>query len=140
MQKYTKTDPLEKILTQLEKQPNAINITNNADIGPHSNNTTHDHTTPYEEEDNDQRKGEENIGQYIGQNISVNKTPVRRSSDNKEDGQDNVIRTRYGRIIKKPDILAADQTTSQPKSAISMHLQHKTDTLSVNFPLNMLTS
>ena len=33
--------------------------------------------------------------------IGINKTPVIRFSDNKEDGQDNVIRTRYGRIIKK---------------------------------------
>ena len=50
------TDPLEKILTQLEKQPNAINITNNTDIEPHSSNTTHDHITAYEEQNNNQRK------------------------------------------------------------------------------------
>ena len=53
----------------------------------------------YEEQDINQRKGEENIGQKL----SAQKSPVKRSSDNKEDGQDNVIRTRYGRIIKKTE-------------------------------------
>ena len=57
LQKHTKTDLLEKILMQLQKQPNANNITNNADIGPHSKNTTHDHITAYKEQDNNQRKG-----------------------------------------------------------------------------------
>ena len=73
----------------------ATNMINNTDNGPHSINT-HDHTTAAEEQDINQRKGEENIRHKL----SVNKTPVRRSSDYKEDGQDNVIRTRYGRIVK----------------------------------------
>ena len=65
-------------------------------------NTTHSHTTAYEEQDNTQRKGEGNSGQKI----NVNKKPVSRYSDNKDDGQDNVIRTRYRRVIRKLDRLA----------------------------------
>ena len=73
----------------------ATNIISNTDNGPHSINT-HDHATASKEQDINQRKGKENIGHKI----SVNKTPVRRSSDYKDDGQDNVIRTRYGKIVK----------------------------------------
>ena len=39
LHKHTKTDPLENILTQLEKQPAASNINNNIYNGPHRNNT-----------------------------------------------------------------------------------------------------
>ena len=46
-------------------------------------------------------KDEENVGQKI----SVNKTPVSRSIDNTEKGQDGVIRTRYGRVVRKPNRL-----------------------------------
>ena len=63
LQKHTKTDLLENILTQLEKQPTATNIINNTDNGPHSNNTTHDHQTACKEQDNSQTKHEENNDQ-----------------------------------------------------------------------------
>ena len=76
------------ILTQFGKQPTATNIINNMDNGSHNNNTTYNHTTAHEEQDNSQRKGEANIGQKA----DLNKSPVSRSSDNKEKGHDSVIR------------------------------------------------
>ena len=47
-------------------------------------------------------KWEENSGQKI----SINKIPINRSSDNKEDSWNTVIRTRYRRVIRKVDRLA----------------------------------
>ena len=81
----------------------ATNIINNTDNEPHSNNTTHNHTIAYDEQDNTQRKGKENSGQKI----NANKTPVSSYSDNREDGWDNVIRTRYRRVIMCSPVIKA---------------------------------
>ena len=46
------------------------------------------------------------IVKEISRQISIiNKIPINRSSENKEDGQGTVIQTRYGRVIRKPDRL-----------------------------------
>ena len=53
LQKHTKVDPLENILTQLKNnqlQP-ILSITDN---GPHTINTTHDHTIMHEEQNKSQ--------------------------------------------------------------------------------------
>ena len=95
LHKYTKTDPLENILTQLEKQPAANNINNNMYNMPHRNNTTHEHPSVHKEQDNSERINKENNEHKI----SVNRTQGSRSIDNEEKGQDSGIRTRYGRIV-----------------------------------------
>ena len=71
LQKHTKTDPPENILTQLEKQPTATNIINNIDNGPHSINTTHDYQTAHKGQDNT----EANIEGSNEQKISINSKP-----------------------------------------------------------------
>ena len=53
--------------------------------------TTHKHPAVHKERDNNERICEENNEQ----NISVNRTPGSRSINNKEKGQDSVIRTGY---------------------------------------------
>ena len=63
--KHTKIDPLEGILTQLQKQPVTSNNKNNICNGPHRNNTTHEHSTLYKELDNNQTKCEENNQQKL---------------------------------------------------------------------------
>ena len=94
------TDPLENILTQLEKQNHTNSFSHYANNAPPSNNITPDQVTASEEQDNSQRKGEENNGQKL----SINKIPINRSSDNRDNGQETVIKTRYWRVIRKKRI------------------------------------
>ena len=58
LHKHTKTDPLQSILAQLEKQPGTSNNNNNYNInnGPFINNPTHEHSTSYTELDNNHGK------------------------------------------------------------------------------------
>ena len=100
--KYIKANPLENILAQLEKQPSAYNTINSTDNGQNSSNITHVYTTVHEEQGNHQERGEE----HSEQKIIVNKSPANRHSDNKENGHNSIIRTRYGRVIRKLDRLA----------------------------------
>ena len=58
LHKHTKTDPLESILTKLEKQPDASNYNNNINNGLFINNQTHEHSFLHKELDNNHRKGE----------------------------------------------------------------------------------
>ena len=102
LQKHTRTDPLQNILTQLEKQHHTTSISHYTNNAPNHNNITPDQATASEGQDNSQRKEEENNGQKI----SINKIPINRPSNNKEDGWDIVIKTRYVRVIGKPDRLA----------------------------------
>ena len=55
LHKHTKTDSLESILTQLDKQPVTSNNNDNIYNGPHRNNTTHEHSMSHKELDNNQR-------------------------------------------------------------------------------------
>ena len=59
LQKHIQTDPLENILTQLEKQPYPTSISHYTNNAPHSNNITHGHTTASEGQDNSQIKGKQ---------------------------------------------------------------------------------
>ena len=59
---------------------------------PHSNNTTIEIIVPDNVQNNNKKQTEEK---------DTNITPNSKYSNNKE----NVIRTRYGRIVKKPDRL-----------------------------------
>ena len=63
LHKHIKTDPLENILAQLDKQPSTYNIINSIDNGQNSSNTTHGPTTVYGEQDNYQERGKENSEQ-----------------------------------------------------------------------------
>ena len=63
LHKLIKTDPLENILAQLEKQPSTYNIINNTDNGQNSHNKTHGYTTVHDEQNNHQKRGEENSEQ-----------------------------------------------------------------------------
>ena len=101
LHKHIKIDPLENILGQLKKQPSAYSIINNTDNEQNSSNTTHGHTTVYEEQDNHQERGEEN-GE---QKIIVNKSPANRHSGNKENRHNSLIRARYERVIRTLDRL-----------------------------------
>ena len=93
--KHTKTDPLESILTQLEKKLGANNNNNNINNGPFINIPTHDYSTLHKEPGNDNRKSEENNEHKI----SEKRISVGRNIDHKDKDHGSVIRTRYGRII-----------------------------------------
>ena len=94
LHKHAKTDPLKSILTQLEKQPDTSN-NNNINNGPFINNPTHEHSTSYNELENNYRKREENNEHKI----SKNRISVSRNIDHKDMNHDSAIRTRYGRVI-----------------------------------------
>ena len=103
----------------------------------HTVPTSHLITQHHLKDRTSQRKGEENNGQKI----SINKIPINRSIDNKEDSQDTVIRTRYVQVIRKLDsIVRVSRPIHQPKSTISVQLQHKTSTFLVDPPVNQHTS
>ena len=94
LQKYTKTDQLEDILTQPEKQTTTSNNdNNNINNGPFINNATHEHSTLCKELDINHRKSEENNEHKISkEGVSVNL-----HVDHKGEDHDSFVRTRYGR-------------------------------------------
>ena len=94
LHKHTKTDPLESILTQLEKQPPASNNNNSIYNGPHRN-TTYGHSMSHKELDINQRK----CGENNEPKISENRILVSRPVDSKDKDLDSAVWTRYGRII-----------------------------------------
>ena len=115
--KHTKSDLLDNILAQLEKQPFACNIISNTDNGQNRSNTKHNHTIGHEIQDNHQKMGEENSKQKTNKNES----PVNGHSSKKDNKCGSVIRTRYRRIIKEPDRLII-LTTKWPTTIISVLL------------------
>ena len=58
--KHIKTDLLENVLEQLNKQPPTSNMGSNTEKAQHNNNATHGHRTPYQTQDNLQNTEEEN--------------------------------------------------------------------------------
>ena len=92
LSKHTKTDPLNTILDHLEKHPPPPTITDTPNERPHSNNTTNELTAPENVQNNNEKQMEEK---------DTNIAPNSMYSNDKE----NVIRTRYRRIVKKPDRL-----------------------------------
>ena len=87
---------------QLEKQHHTNSIGHYTNNAPHSNNITPNQATSCKGQDNSQRKGEENNGHKL----SINNILINRSSDDMEHDQDTVIKTRYRRVIRKPNRLA----------------------------------
>ena len=84
---------------QLKEQHHTTSISHYTNNALHSNNIRSDQVTASEGQGNRKIK-------KIVDKIYINKIPISRSSDNKEDGWDTVIKTRYGRVIRKPDRLA----------------------------------
>ena len=70
--------------------------------GPCTNNSTHEGMTPSNGRDSKQINKEMNSEQVI----SDNRVLVNRDGDDKSKDSDDCMRTRYGRIIRKPDRLA----------------------------------
>ena len=60
LHKHIRTDPLESILHQLDKQPDASNDNMSIVNGPHTNNPTYAHSTLNTDMDNSLEKSEEN--------------------------------------------------------------------------------
>ena len=92
LNKHTKTDPLDTILGHLEKHPPPPTITDTSNERPHSNNNSNKLTAPDNVQNNNEKQMEEK---------DTNIAPNSKYSNDKE----NVIRTRYGRIVKKLDRL-----------------------------------
>ena len=86
---HTKTDPLNNILDHLKKYPPTPNIANTTSKEPNNNSTVHEHTAP---------KSIQNNNEKVQEEINTNKAE---NSQYSNDGE-NVIRTRYGRVVKKP--------------------------------------
>ena len=92
--KHIKTDPLESILNQINRQLGASNDNTNIVNGPVTNNPTPEHSTT--DMDNNHEKSEENNEH----NISEKSRPVNRNI-NQNYNHNIVTRMRYGRIVQK---------------------------------------
>ena len=105
LHKHIKTDLLENIHEHLNRQPHTSNIGSNTEKIQCNDNTTHGHRTPYQTKENLQNTEKENSkhsehSDNSEKNNKRSKSPGKGHSDISKNGQENIIRTRYGRVVK----------------------------------------